>query len=107
MINFESKEFYTQFCTVKRHYHAFERTHGKGVSAFLDCLTAFYDIEKIVKAFPRVLRLAEKLGWHESRIDTLKTFCQLCFVDYVIVERYLGATLDELVGEYEKEGINL
>ena len=52
------------------------------------------DMSKFISFLADAVRSAEFFGWHENSIGVVKRFCDLCCVDYALIEVYLGVRLD-------------
>lgn len=52
--------------------------------------------EKFVAYLPTVAKNAKFYRWHEGTVGALRRFCHLCLVDPMLVELYLGMSLNEL-----------
>lgn len=57
------------------------------------------DIEGIIQALPHVIHSAKFFGWHDTLANACRTFCSLCFTDYMLVEAYIGMRFEELCKE--------
>lgn len=51
------------------------------------------EMSKFISFLADAVRNAEFFGWHEGAIDVVKRFCDLCHVDYALIEAYLGVNL--------------
>ena len=48
------------------------------------------DMSKFISFLASAVSNAEFFGWHEGAVDVVKRFCDLCYVDYALIESYLG-----------------
>lgn len=53
-------------------------------------------IEDIIQMIPSVIHSAKFFGWHDTLADACRTFCSLCFTDYMLVEAFIGIRFEEL-----------
>lgn len=51
------------------------------------------NMKKFISFLADAVRNAEFFGWHENSIEVVKRFCDLCYVDYALIESYLGVRL--------------
>lgn len=54
------------------------------------------NIEDIVRMLPSVIHSAKFFGWHDTLAGACRTFCSLCFTDYMLVEAFIGIKFEEL-----------
>jgi hypothetical protein len=54
------------------------------------------NIEDIVRMLPDVIHSAKFFGWHDTLAGACRTFCSLCFTDYMLVEAFIGIRFEEL-----------
>lgn len=55
-----------------------------------------HNIEGIVRSLPHIIHSAKFFGWHDTLAGACRTFCSLCFTDYMLVEAYIGIRFEEL-----------
>jgi hypothetical protein len=77
---------------------ALRAKYGNSVTGFYDALCV-YGVEEVAKALPQMLRSAKFWKWHENKADTCRTFCNICAVDSMLVESYLGTRFDDIFKE--------
>jgi hypothetical protein len=56
-------------------------------------------LDDIIRMLPSVIHSAKFFGWHDTIANACRTFCSLCFTDYMLVEAYIGIRFEELCKE--------
>ena len=56
------------------------------------------DLETFVEFLPHVAQSAKLLNWHTGVAGALRTFCNLCMVDPMLIEAYLGVKFSKFNG---------
>ena len=51
------------------------------------------NMSKFIPFLADAVRCAEFFNWHEGAVDVVKRFCDLCGVDYALIESYLGVKI--------------
>lgn len=54
------------------------------------------DIDAIITHLPSIIRSAQIWNWHGGLADACRTFCDCLFVDYALVEAYIGMKFEKL-----------
>lgn len=54
------------------------------------------DLDSFVKCLNHVIHSAKFYNWHEGVAGALRRFCHLCYVDPMLIERYIGITFEEV-----------
>lgn len=54
------------------------------------------DLEALVASLPHIIHSAKFFGWHDTLAGACRTFCSLCFTDYMLVEAFIGMRFEEL-----------
>lgn len=79
--------------------------HENAIPVFSGALSAYNcinattpDFATFVDYLKEVAHNAIFYSWYEGALGALRRFCRLCHVDPMLVELYLGAPLERLVG---------
>jgi hypothetical protein len=75
-----------------------DRKYSNAIPVFGGAYHIDRDIPSVALYLPTLLRHAEIWKWHESQADTCRRFCHLLMIDPALVEVYLGATFEKLLG---------
>lgn len=72
-----------------------DEKYGNAIPIFGGALWV-HDIETLVSSLPHIIHSAKFFGWHDTLAGACRTFCSLCFTDYMLVEAYIGIRFEEL-----------
>ena len=85
--------------TTEKLYRELQSKYPNSHTSAIFCDVMHIDtsnIAEVAKAIPIVKRMAKFYKWHESPSDACRTFCNLCFIDPMLVEAYMGMTFEEV-----------
>jgi hypothetical protein len=55
------------------------------------------DMDSVIKKLPEVICAARFFKWHAGEAEACRTFCNICFIDPMLIEAYIGMRFEELV----------
>ena len=54
------------------------------------------NLDEFIKYLPTVISHARFFKWHGGEVDALRVFCQICSIDPMLIEAYIGMTFEQL-----------
>lgn len=80
---------------------AIHEKHGVGVQIFGGVLYAYKyiednDLHAFCQSLNSVIFDAQFFHWEQGIAHALKVFCELCLVDYMLIEAYLGVSFNDI-----------
>lgn len=75
--------------------------HGNAIQTLGGVLSAYEyaessDLHKFCQCLSHVILEAQLSKWHSGISGAMKTFCNLCLIDYALVECYLGMSFNDI-----------
>lgn len=55
------------------------------------------NLDEFIKYLPPVVSHARFFKWYEGVVGALRTFCQICSIDPMLIEAYIGMTFEKLL----------
>lgn len=89
---------------IQHRVETLDKKHGNAIPIFGGALWVYdeddnLDFDRFMSGLAHIPESAKFFKWHGGVADALRTFCNICMVDPVVIEVYMGAKFEEICKE--------